>query len=67
MLENLQCIIIIVKSEDKLKTFQKEVEDGDCIKKRNIVKKADFAELDKAFYLWFIHERCKGTPISGPL
>ena len=23
----------IVKSEDKLKTFQKEVEDGDCIKK----------------------------------
>ena len=33
----------IVKSEDKLKTFQKEVEDGDCIKKRKIVRKVDFA------------------------
>ena len=37
----------IVKSEDKLKTFQKELEDGDCIKKRKIVRKADFAASEQ--------------------
>ena len=36
----------IVKSQAKLETFQKEVEEGDCIKKRKIVWRADFEELD---------------------
>ena len=31
------------------------------------MKKAKFDKLDKAVYLWFIQQRCKGTPISGPL
>ena len=57
----------IVKSEEKLQAFQKEIKDGDCIKKRKTVKKADLLALDKAVYLWFIQQRCKGTPISGPL
>ncbi len=57
----------IIKNEEKLKTFQTEVEDGDCIKKRKIVRRADFSELDRAVYLWFVKERCKGTPISKPL
>ena len=33
----------IVKSEKKLQAFQKEIEDGDCIKKRKTVKKADLS------------------------
>ena len=57
----------IVKSEEKLQAFQKEIKDGDCIKKRKRLKKADLLALDKAVFLWFIHQRCKGTPISGPL
>ena len=31
------------------------------------MKKAKCDELGKAVYLWFIQQRCKGTPISGPL
>ena len=53
----------ITKSEEKLKAFQKEVAENDCIKKRKTVKQADFSELDKGVYLWFIQQRCKGTYI----
>ena len=57
----------IVKNKVKLQTFLTELQDGDCIKKRRIVRRADLEELDKAVYLWFVQQRCKGTPISGPL
>ena len=49
----------IVKSEEKLQAFQKEIKDGDRIKKRKTVKKFDLLALDKAVYLWFIQQRCK--------
>ena len=50
----------IVKNEEKLQAFQKEIRDGDCIKKRKTAKRADLSELDKAVYLWFVQQRCKG-------
>ena len=50
----------IVKNEERLQVFQKEVTDGDCIKKRKTMKKSVLTELDKAVYLWFIQQRCKG-------
>ena len=57
----------IVKNKAKLQTFLTEIQDGDCIKRRCIVRRANLEELDKAVYLWFVQQRCKGTPISGPL
>ena len=57
----------IVKSKAKLQTFLTEILEGECIKKRKVVRRSDFQELDKAVYLWLIQQRCKGTPISGPL
>ena len=50
----------IVKSQAKLESFQKEVEEGDCVKKRKIVRRANYEELDKAVYLWFVQQRSKG-------
>ena len=41
----------IVKSREKL---QMEIEDSDCVKKRKIVSKADYPELYKAVYHWFV-------------
>ena len=38
----------IVKSKEKVQAFQTEIKDGDCIKKRRTVKKADLLALDKA-------------------
>ena len=35
----------VYKSEDKLKTFQKEVEDGDCIKKEENCQKSRFCRV----------------------
>ena len=49
----------ITKSEEKLKVSKKKLQK--CIKKRKTVKQADFSELDKAVYLRFIQQRCKGT------
>ena len=57
----------IVKNKEKLRSFLTEVQEGDCIKKRRVVRRADLDKLDKAVYLWFVQQRCKGTPISGPL
>lgn len=53
----------IIKSESKLKIFLSELEDGDCIKKRKIMRLSDFDDLDKAVFLWFIQQRCKGKYI----
>ena len=38
----------IVKNKVKLQTFLTELQDGDCIKKRRIVRRADLEELDKS-------------------
>ena len=46
----------IVKNEGKLKQSKTEIENGDCIKKWNVVRRADFPELDKAVYLWFVQQ-----------
>ena len=57
----------IVKNKAKLQTFLTEIQDGDCIKKRRIVRRANLDALDKVVYLWFVQQHCKGTRISGPL
>ena len=36
-------------------------------KKRCIVRKAKFKELEKPCYTWFMQQRSKGAPVSGPL
>ena len=41
------------KDKEKLKTFQTEVQDNDCTKRRKIVRRADYNTQDKAFFLWF--------------
>ena len=57
----------IVKNQEKLHDFITEIQDGDCMKNRKTIRRADLSLLDKAVYLWFVQQRCKGTPISGPL
>ena len=49
----------MMKNKAKLQTFLTEVQDGDCIKKRRIVRRANLYALDKAVYLWFVQQRCK--------
>jgi hypothetical protein len=39
---------------------------SDC-QERHIVRDANFEKLDQACYLWFLQQRSKGAPISGPL
>ena len=56
----------IIKSEDKLKAFQSQLQNEDCTKKRCIVRTADFSDVDKAVFLWFVQEQAAGVPVSGP-
>ena len=46
----------IIKSEDKLKTFQSQLQNEDCTKKCCIIRTAHFPDVDKAFFLWFVQE-----------
>ena len=41
----------IVKNKAKLQTFLTDIQEGDCIKKRKVVRRSDFQELDEAVYL----------------
>lgn len=57
----------IWKDREKIENF---VSASDCpsfAKKRHIVRKAVFEKLDQACYLWFIQQRSKGAPLSGPI
>lgn len=36
-------------------------------KKRCIIKQPHFDKLDKACYMWFMQQRSKGAPVSGPV
>ena len=47
----------MVKNKAKLQTFLTEIQDGDCIKKKRIVRRANLDALDKAVYLWFVQQR----------
>ena len=47
-------------NEDEVQTFLTEVQYGDSIKKRRIVRSSGYDELDKAVFLWFVQQRCKG-------
>lgn len=55
-----------MKQKQKLKDFvaERERENGSARKK---MRMSDDDALDKAVYLWFIQERSKGIPVSGPL
>ena len=44
-------------NEDKVQTFLTEVQDGDSIKKRRIVRRSDYDELDNAVFLWFDQQK----------
>lgn len=37
------------------------------MKKRYIVRQVHFPELDKACHIWFLQQRSKGAPVSGPI
>lgn len=49
-------LLMTVKNKVKLQTFLTKIQDGDCFKKRQIVRRASLEELDKAVYLsnWFV-------------
>ena len=47
-----------------------QVSSSDCLalaKKRCIVRKGQLDKLDKACFTWFMQQRSKGAPVSGPL
>ena len=54
----------ILKSEEKLKAFQAQLESGDCTKKRCTMRDSDFPKLDRAVFTWFVQERCKGPHVE---
>ena len=54
----------ILKSEEKLKAFQAQLESSDYMKKSCTMRNSDFPELDRTVFTWFIQERCKDPHVE---
>ena len=55
------------KAREKIERHDSASDNPSFAKMRCIVKEANFEKLDKAVYTWFIQQRSKGAPVSGPL
>jgi hypothetical protein len=57
----------IWKDRDKIEGYVAAVESTSFAKKKRIVRPPKFEALEKACYTWFVQQRSKGAPVSGPL
>ena len=58
----------ISRDRVKIKEYVSSAEaPGSFAKKRHIMRRSHFGKLDKAIHMWFIQERSRGAPVSGPL
>ena len=57
----------IKKREIKLTEFAVEMDCVEASETRKVARLSDNPKLDRALKLWFIQERSKGCPISGPI
>lgn len=55
------------KNRKDLESFCLTVEGEKAVKNRRTLKKPKLEVLDDAVWVWFCQERCKGTPLSGPI
>ena len=54
-----------LKSEEKLRTFQAELQSEDYMKKRYIIRRSDFPDVDKPIFVWFVQKKSSGDAVSG--
>lgn len=57
----------IKKSEHTLISFSGKLESEEGGSSRKTMKTAYNDKLDSAIYTWFVQQRSKGEPISGPI
>ena len=57
----------IWKSREKIEQHVSASDIPSVAKKRCLIRECHFEELDKACYVWFLQQRGKGAPVSGPL
>uniref|UniRef100_A0A8C8S3P0 HTH CENPB-type domain-containing protein n=1 Tax=Pelusios castaneus TaxID=367368 RepID=A0A8C8S3P0_9SAUR len=55
-----------IKNETKLRSFVQNV-DSEVSLERKRVRYSAKPDVDKALSTWFVQERAKGTPLSGPI
>ena len=57
----------IWKGREKIESFVSASECPSLTKKRCIVRDPNYEKLDQACHVWFLQQRSKGAPISGPV
>ena len=57
----------IILYTEKIKRYITINDNPTLVKKRCIIEKIQFEDLDKACNIWFLQQRSKGAPVSGPL
>ena len=57
----------IKRSKAQILAYVSTMETSSGAKKRRTMKKEGYEDVEKTTYLWFLQERSRGTPISGPI
>ena len=57
----------IKRNKERILSYISTMETSSGAKKRKTLKKEFYEDVEKATYLWFLQERSRGTPISGPI
>ena len=57
----------IKRNNEQILADVSTMEMSSCAKKCRTMKKEVYEDMEKATYLWFLQERSRRTPISGPI
>ena len=57
----------IWRQREKIEQYITCCDNPTLVKKQCIVRQVHFPELDKAYHIWFLQQRSKGAPVSGPI
>ena len=57
----------IWKDREKIERYVISSDCSSLAKRRCILREANFAKVDEACYVWFLQQRSKGAPVTGPI
>ena len=57
----------IWRQREKIEQYITCCDNLTLVKKRCMIRQVHFPELDKACHIWFLQQRSKGAPVSGPI
>ena len=58
---------LTLRSKEQILAYVSMMKTPSGAKRHRTMKKEVYKDVEKVMYLWFLQERSRGTPISGPI